>query len=174
MSDKCSNCEKHELACVASTLSGRCAECVAHRRKCDLLGPSLEEWESLAREETSVRREKERLRAEKRVLVSTRLELEAKLLRIERLEEVNDKKEDTLKVRAAKMLRLGLKSFEELEALEETERKEAEVAREAIAEGEPSASSSAPGVIFDFPSPSASFWEALDAGGETPQATQGS
>jgi len=182
MSDKCSYCEKHEFACVASSYSGRCAECVAQRRKCDLSGPSSEEWESVAREETRIRREKERIRAEKRVLAIARRELEsrqremeAKLLRLERLEEVNDEKEDTLKVRAAKMLRLGLKSFDELDALEETEKREAAgVATEATVGGEPSASTSTPGVIFDFPSPSASFWESLDAGGKTPQATQGS
>jgi len=182
MSDKCSYCEKHEFACVASSCSGRCAECVAQRRKCDLSGPSPEEWESVAREETRIRREKERIRAEKRALATARRELEtrqremeAKLLRLERLEEVNDEKEDILKVRAAKMLRLGLKSFDELDALEETEKREAaRVAIEATAEGEPSAFSLTPGVIFDFLSLSASFWEFLDAGGETPQATQGS
>jgi len=181
MSDKCSYCEKHEFACVASSCSGRCAKYVAQRRKCDLSGPSPKEWESVAKEETRIRREKERIRAKKRALATARRELEskqremeAKLLRLKRLEEVNDEKENTLKVRVAKMLRLGLKSFDELDALEKTEKREAaRVATEATAEGEPSASSSSPSVIFDFFSPFASFWESLDVGGETPQATQG-
>ena len=175
MSDKCSYCEKHELACLASSFSGRCAECIAQRKKCDLSGPSVEEWESIAREETRLRREKERLQREEEETLAKQQEILAKLLRLRRLTRANNAKEDSLKVRAARMLRLGLKSFDELDALEETEKREAaRVATEATAEGEPSASSSTPGVIFDFPSPSASFWEALDAGGETPQATQGS
>ena len=182
MSDECSYCEKHEFICVAFSCSGRCAECVAQRRKCDLSDPSSEEWESVAREETRIRREKERIRAEKRILATARRELEsrqremeAKLLQLKRLEEINDKKEDTLKVRAAKMFRLGLKSFDELDALEETEKREAAgVATKAIVEGELSASTLTLNVIFDFLSPSASFWESLDAGDETPQATQGS
>jgi len=49
---------------------------------------------------------------------------------------------------------------------------------EAIVKGaapadDPSVPPSTPGVIFDFPSPFASFWESLNAGGETPQAIQG-
>ena len=165
MSNKCLYCEKYEFAYVASSCSGRCAKCVAQRRKCDLSSPSPEEWKSITKEETRIRREKERIRAEKRALATARRELEsrqrkmeAKLLRLKRLEEINNKKENTLKVRAAKMLRLGLKSFDELDALKETEKREAaRIAIEATAEGEPSASSSTLNMIFNFPSPSTSF-----------------
>jgi len=172
MSDRCSYCEKHDKECVVSPTSSRCSECFQKQRKCDAEGPSLADWEALEREEAKIRKEKSRLRAEKR-------ELHSRLLRLERLEEVNNEKEDNFRTRAARLLRLGLKSFDELDALEAKEkeeetRKDAEkVATGEALEGEPLAPLSPPGVIFDFPSPSASFWEALDAGGETPQATQG-
>jgi len=47
------------------------------------------------------------------------------------------------------------------------------VVKGAASADDPSVPPSTPGVIFDFPSPSASFWESLNAGDETPQATQG-
>ena len=149
---------------MASSFSGRCAECVAQRKKCDLSDPSVKEWESIAREETRLRREKERLQREEE-------ETLAKLLRLRRLTRANNAKKNSLKVRAAKMLRLDLKSFNELNALEETEKREAaKVATEATAKGEPSAFSSSPSMIFNFPSSSTSFWEFLDTGDKTPQA----
>ena len=165
MNDKCSYCEKHKFTCVASSYSDRCAECIAQRKKYDLSDPSLKEWESVARKETRIRREKKRIRAEKRALAtahrelkSRQREMEAKLLRLKRLKKVNDKKKNTLKVRTAKILRFGLKSFNKLDALKETEKREAaRIAIEATAEGEPSASSSTLNMIFNFPSPSTSF-----------------
>jgi len=173
MSDKCSYCEKHDKECVVSSASSRCSECFQKQRKCDASGPSQEDWEALEREEAKIQKEELRLLAEKR-------ELHSKLLRLERLDEVNREKRNNFRARAARMLRLGVKSFDELDALEAKE-KEEEARGDAEAPATREASQddsfvppSSPGVIFDFPSPSASFWESLDAGGETPQATRGS
>jgi len=68
------------------------------------------------------------------------------------------RKQKELAARRLALAERGLKYLDELDALE---------AKEAEATFGPVAS---PGVIFDFPSPSASFLERLGAGGETPQA----
>jgi len=168
MADRCSYCEMHDKECIVSAGSGRCSECFGRSRKCDVSGPTLEDWEALEREEARLRQEKAKLKAE-------RAEAFSKILRLERQSEAAEEKLAKFRKRAAHMLKLGLKSIDELDALEEAEEREAErVATEATAEGEPPAPSLTPGATFVFPSPSASFWEALDAGGETPQATQGS
>jgi len=167
MSLKCSNCVSLKKECVVAKNSARCAECFKNKKSCDVRGPSEEGWKLLEGEEEKLRVEEEKLQREEE-------ETLAKMLRLKRLARANREKQASFRSRASHMLQLGLKSLEELDAWEEKERKENEaVVKGAAPADDPSVPPSSPGVIFDFPSPSASFWESLNAGGETPQATQG-
>jgi hypothetical protein len=88
----------------------------------------------------------------------------AKILRLWRQQRV-------LRERREEMLRRGLRTLNELDALEEKERLEIGERERAVGE-QPNASTS-----FDVPigdlDPSDPFWASLGFGGETPQASQG-
>jgi len=164
MADRCTYCEMHDKKCVVTANSSRCSECFGRSRKCDVSGSSLEDWEALEREETRLRQEEAKLEAE-------RAEAFSRILRLEQQSKATREKLANFRKRSSHMLKLGLKTLDELDAWEERER---ENAREATASAGSPAPPSTPDMIFDFPSPSASFLEALGAGGGTPQATQGS
>ena len=115
----CTNCEKHNRSCVVAegSNSKRCGECVRRGVKCDVEGIPVRDWETLEREE-------ERLRLEKEITLQA---VQAGLARMARLE----KQQDHLKRRGAEMLRRGLKTLDELEAQEEKEKQEREVAEQS-------------------------------------------
>jgi hypothetical protein len=116
----CTRCEKRGTKCLVAPGYSRCSECikVGGRVKCDVHGPSTAEWENLEREE-------KRLTNEWRETQERLLEMQAKLLRL-------DKQRELFRTRAAEMLRRGLKSIAELDEAEEKERLEEEAStREA-------------------------------------------
>lgn len=101
---KCAPCLRHGRRCIVLPRdSGRCSECVWRGFSCDagVRGVSASDWSSLEKEE-------QRIRAEKKATL-------AKLLRLERQEEF-------LRERGMKMLRRGLSSLDELDAVESVER----------------------------------------------------
>ena len=84
------------------------------------------------------------------------LESQAKLLRL-------DKQREMFRDQAAEMLRYGLKSLDELDALEKKEREEASRRSEALATSSASAKASVDPLFLPD-----SFWEGLDFVSETP------
>jgi len=164
MADQCTYCEMHNKKYVVTANSSRCSECFGRNRKCDVSGPSLEDWEALEREETRLRQKKAKLEAEK-------AEAFSRILRLEQQSKATREKLANFRKRSSHMLKLELKTLDKLDAWEEREKEDA---REATALAGSPAPPSTPGVIFDFLSPSTSFLKALNAGDRTPQATQGS
>jgi hypothetical protein len=150
--------------CVVSSDSDRCLECVRQNKaQCDVWGPTTQQWAALEREEDRLKNEwratqeaQRLLQEEHQRLFERLLESQAKLLRL-------DKQREMFRDRAAEMLRRGLKSLDELDALEKKEREEASRRSEALATSSASAEASVdPSFLPD------SFWEGLDFVGETP------
>lgn len=104
----CANCKKKGRSCVVSKESKRCAECVRRGMRCDALGPSTDDWDSLQREE-------ERLEREVAAAIQQAQEAFARQLRLM-------KQQKLLKTRASEMLRRGLKTLDQLDEVEEKER----------------------------------------------------
>lgn len=104
----CANCKKKGRSCVVSKESKRCAECVRRGVRCDVLGPSTDDWDSLQREE-------ERLEREVAAAIQQAQEAFARQLRLM-------KQQKLLKSRASEMLRRGLKTLDQLDEVEEKER----------------------------------------------------
>jgi len=112
----CTHCTRSDKLCiVAPAESKRCSECVRLKRKCDVnrdedsvTGPSPGDWRKLAEAEDRLENETEKAETEM-------AELAARLARLR-------KQRKLLKRRGGEMLRRGMKSIEELERLEETER----------------------------------------------------
>jgi len=144
----CSRCEKRGLQCLVAPDTSRCGECVRSKQKCDVDGPSVADWENLEREER-------RLEEEER-------ETLAKLLRL-------GTQKRSLRQRAREMMKRGLSSLDELDAVERQE-KEAELAK-VQATLLPAASDEIP---LDPSFLHGSFWGGLDFDGGIPKASQGS
>jgi hypothetical protein len=104
----CSNCVRRNQTCISSPDSQRCAACVRRGAKCDQNGPSLSDWKAVDKEE-------ERLEREEEETAQRIAEGVAKLARLRRQKKF-------LKRRAGEMLRRGLKSLDELDAAEASER----------------------------------------------------
>jgi hypothetical protein len=151
----CSFCRKNGKLCVVSSESTRCSECVRIGKRCDVAGPSVSDWKSLEAAEEKLELEAEKAEA-------AMAEAAARLARLR-------KQRRFLKKRGAEMLRRGLSSMDELEAVEEREQLEGTT----IA----AASSAVPDFSFvEEPLPDfsdAAFWESLGFAGGTPQASQG-
>jgi hypothetical protein len=163
----CSYCEKHSLECRVVDKSSRCNECARRGQSCDVHGPTVAMWKSLTDEGLRLQREKKET---SRILQ----EAASKLLRLERLEEV-------FREKSTRMIRRGLGSLEELEAVEREEREtkerlenEGEQQHELLAT-DPSFPADH-GLLDLDPAfdPGPEFWATLDAGGGTPQPSQGS
>ena len=141
----CDRCQKKSLKCVQSIASRYCSECKRVDANCSAAPPSALEWDNLQKEE-------DRLSAEKEVTLSNLLRLstekEVILLKLLRLEH----QQKSIKTKGAEMLRRGLASLDELEAVEELERQ--------------SASQKANSALSEF---SDSFWDqvAQDVSGGT-------
>lgn len=167
----CSRCEKKELKCVVGVDSSRCAECVrSNVSACDALGPSQADWSSLERGEKKLREQLEAAEADQRRLLESMIEVQNRVDRLKR-------QRDSFVDRAAAMLRRGLKSLDELEAVEEKEAREKEEAERQVPTPAGSADVSGDplddpldfaGVAFDPDSAlSPSFWDSIDVGGGT-------
>jgi len=154
----CSFCKTEKRTCkVLSSKASRCSECIRRKCACNALTPLADQWD----EEMPRASDLEALEEEiKKAAAAEELAVEKQR---EAFEEMvfQKRKQKELSARRLALAERGLRYLDELDALE---------AKEAEATFGPVAS---PGVIFDFPSPSASFLEALGAGGETPQAAQG-
>ena len=172
----CSSCKKHNRTCVVlNEQSKRCGECVRRGYRCDVIGPSDGDWKVLDREE-------QRLAFETRI---TREAVATAMAKLNRLE----LQRDLLKKRGSEMLRRGLQTLDELDAVEQKEKEELEreererdeqqklddSSRASLgldptnhdffaspAEGDPLA-----GVDFSDP-----FWATLGFAGGTPRASQ--
>lgn len=104
----CDSCIRSRRRCIAATAeSARCAECVRHgRSSCNFQQklPTVSDWASIDRQRKKLRDE--------------RNETMAKLLRLSKMEEA-------LEAREQKMIELGVGTLEELDAKEAEERAEA-------------------------------------------------
>jgi len=149
----CSRCDRQGLSCVVSLNTVRCGECVRSKMKCDVSGPTPNDWEKLKKEE-------ERLEAEEEAAALQEQEAFARRMRLRKMQK-------SLRTRAAEMLRRGLRTLDELDAAEEAER--VATAKITVPTGD-----------FDFPEipldpvEAEAFWASLDSGGEKLQASQGS
>lgn len=132
----CSRClnSSPRLHCLVSSDSDRCAECIraGGNVSCDVWGPSKGDWERLRRSEEKISTESDIALSEQQRLLAQLAEVSARLVRLE-------KHKKMFRSRAADMLQRGLKSLDELDAVEAKEREETERERQAQ---EPPASSS--------------------------------
>lgn len=160
----CSRCDKRGLQCLVSPASRTCGECKRSNVKCDSSGHSVGEWEKL-------RREEERIARETRTAREAVIEIQSRLLRLE-------KQQSLLKKRGGEMLRRGLATLDELEAVEEQEKREAEEASVREQNAQP------PDDLFTttgldlgaddlFGNVSPSFWAELGGSGGTPAESRG-
>ena len=135
MAYKCAACRKSKSDCVTSTDSKGCLRCVGKALTCDWRPFSEQDFEK-------IERERSRLRTAKLEARERRLAEEAKIARLERLE-------DFLEKREGELIRRGLESVDELEQLEKqeelAEQKRLELERAAVAAGPSGASSSVVG-----------------------------
>lgn len=147
----CSTCERAQRKCVVSDAdSTRCSECVRQGRRCDVAGPSSSDMRSVVEELRRLNQEEK--------------ETTSKLLRLQ-------KQREFFQDRASEMIRRGLKTMDELDAAEEEERAAAASSLPTSRPG-PGAPNLEPAML-DWPD-SESFWAALGADDDIPQATQGS
>jgi hypothetical protein len=143
--------------------------------KCDVSGPSAGEWSRLEREEKKLNEDWSSTQSEIMSLQQRLLEMQSKLMRL-------DKQREMFRSRAAEMFRRGLKSLEELDALEEEERLASSTpAPEPSSFGDeslfldPSLDPVLSAARADF-DPSDPFWSSLvsETSGGTPRAIPGS
>jgi predicted ribosome quality control (RQC) complex YloA/Tae2 family protein len=127
----CNHCLKDEQPCVVSRTSRKCSHCVRHGfLDCDAKEITAADFDRLELEKERLRNE---IRSERKRLQAAALEQQsalAKIIRLERLQEVTEEREGEL-------LRRGVHNIEELEKLEEAERI---VASLSNSEADPSAS----------------------------------
>lgn len=174
-SSACSRCRAQHKVCAVASNSTRCAECIKAGGlvKCDVFGPSPAEWAKFERTEKQLADDLKEAREAQQRLMNHLFEMQAKVLRLE-------KQRESLRSRAADMLRRGLQSLDELDEVEREEREENE--RRALDSAlPPPASTGAPPdpVLLDFSGVavdpamvlSPSFWEGLGFDGGTPPAT---
>ena len=101
----CTGCRRAAVPCIFASNLERCARCVERNSCCSKALPSLSNWEKIKEEGDRLQREEE--------------EAMAKILRLR-------KQQRSFRSRAADMLRRGLNSLDELDAVKEKERKEQE------------------------------------------------
>jgi propanediol dehydratase large subunit len=113
----CTYCNRHGKTCIVSPESKKCAECIRTKRKCNVEGPSSSDWSAIDSMEERLERETE----ETAQVMATAA---AKLARLQ-------KQKKLLRTRAKDMLRRGLSSIDELEAVEAKELEQAGVQERA-------------------------------------------
>lgn len=158
----CSECDKHDRRCVVAKDSKKCSSCVSLGIKCDAETILPLDWRSVEREE-------DRLEAEILRTQQVLAENSAKAARL-------FKQRTQLRSRAREMLRRGLKTLDELDAVEEKERlnREMDEAVKAAALLAPGLAGPS-GSLLEWPeSDSQAPWLAPGFFDETGQASQGS
>ncbi len=162
----CSRCSKYGKKCIVAPDSSRCAECIlaGGSTKCDVLGPSAQDWSRLEAEE-------ERLNDEEAKTTAILAEAAAKLARLQ-------KQKKSLRTRAREMLRRGVATLDELDRVEAVEAEERErLNREVPPPFGPFISDAvdlSQVLGLDDFDPDPSFWATLDFAGGTARASQGS
>ncbi|KAI1942818.1 hypothetical protein LOZ66_001226 [Ophidiomyces ophidiicola] len=117
MSSHCLYCSQHDKECVHSEKSIRCSKCCRLSHCCVVnAGPSDHDWDKLHSERAKLKAAESRTQAEIRAAQSSIASLFAKINRLER-------QRDFLESRAGKFLESEVKTIEELEHLEEEEKK---------------------------------------------------
>ena len=175
----CSRCRKDpRRVCVVSSDSDRCAECIraGGSVKCDVWGPSKSDWAALEKTEKDLADAWAEAQAEQQRLFERLSAQQAKLMRL-------NKQREMFRARAAEMLRRGLKSLDELDAVEAEEalRGDEALLQTLTPAGSADALGDPPhdpldfsGVAFDAdPSMSPSFWDSIGVGGETSSKAPG-
>ena len=170
----CTRCQKKGTKCYVTSSSLRCAKCIKAGGgvKCNVYGPLPSEWALLDREESKLDASLRKTQEEQQQLFSHLAELQAKILRL-------NKQREMFRARAAEMLRRGLKSLDELDAVEEAERL-AEV-QTPVETDPPTSEAPDPYDSLDPElaaalaayDPSDPLWASLDFGDEMPQAIPG-
>lgn len=179
----CTYCEKAGKTCVvASAESLRCSECVRSKKKCDVEGIPVGDWNAVEREE--FRLDTAEMLAED-TLRKAQSQMNEALNRLSRLR----KQKQFLRKRAADMLRRGLKTMDELDEVEEREKLEREAVelasqRQAISadlgsipetSNHPGPSEYPSGQAFEAGSAFSPFpWESFDLAGGTAPGDPGS
>jgi hypothetical protein len=162
----CSYCEKHSRECrVALTSSPkRCSECIRRGGKCDVEGPSISDMTFIVQEQERLEAAEEAAALQEQDAFNRRMLIRSK--------------QKSLRVRAADMIRRGVRTLDELDVLEEKERVEREQKEREEALVQPNAETES---SFDFDSfdPSLladqeAFLASLGTVGETPPVSQGS
>jgi hypothetical protein len=115
----CSRCAKRDLRCVVGPDSTRCSECIKAGGgvKCDVHGPSSEDWGALEREERKLADALDAAEIEHQKHLDGLQETQNRLRRLR-------KQREAFQVRAAMMLRRGLKTLDELDAAEAQEKED--------------------------------------------------
>jgi len=147
---QCSRCARRDFLCKVGKESSQCAECVRSSAKCDCRGPSDVEWQSLEQQEDMLE-EKMRLTAVRADKLHQ--ELREQYARMERLR----KQKKSLKERSSEMLRRGIQSLNELDALDNQNGSEL---NERMVVASPT------GDLFRELSPG--FWESVSLPGTSP------
>jgi hypothetical protein len=106
----CWYCEHHSRRCVAGIGSKKCSECIIQGRACYAETPSPSDWRSIELEEECLKNELLRVQ-------QLAAEMSARAVRLQ-------KQHDALKSKVFRMLQLGLRTLDELDAQEEKEKKE--------------------------------------------------
>ncbi|KAI1912279.1 hypothetical protein LOZ65_006012 [Ophidiomyces ophidiicola] len=124
MSSCCLYCSQHDKECVRSEKSIRCSECCRLGRRCVVnAGPSDRDWDKLHSERAKLKAAESRTRAEIRAahaeMCAAQSSMASLFAKIDRLE----RQRDFLESRAGKFLESEVKTIEELERLEEEEKK---------------------------------------------------
>src|SRR5579862_7875800 len=115
----CSFCERNKRKCVVAEGSTRCSECIGCARSCDVYRPSVGAMDAVLREYEKLDREEEEARESVR----------KGLAKVERLNQLRR----SLCTRAADMICRGVQSLDELDAVEENKRREAEACEQELA-----------------------------------------
>jgi len=108
---QCSRCSHRGFLCKVGKESSRCAECVRSLAKCDCRDPFDVEWRSLEQQEDAL---EERMRLTIVRANELHQELREQYARMKRLR----KQKKSLKERGSEMLRRGIQSLDELDALD--------------------------------------------------------
>src|SRR5579862_8331536 len=104
----CSFCERNKRKCIVAEGSTQCSKCIGRARSCDVHRPSVGAMDAVLQEYEKLDREEEEARKSVR----------KGLAKVERLNQLRR----SLRTRAADIIRWGVQSLDELDAVEESKR----------------------------------------------------
>jgi hypothetical protein len=100
----CDRCMLKDLKCIKHATSHYCSECKRSNHRCSSIAPSVQDWDNLDKEQKRIQSDRAKALAD----------AQEALARVARL----DKQQELLKTRGGEMLSRGLRSLDELEALD--------------------------------------------------------